>query len=173
MSKQLKAMITDAVRSRFEGVDEACVVDLTGLNVEHTIAVRTALSDKNMRMMVVKNSLARRAFDGGPLDPLGRELSGPCAFVTGGDSVIDVAREMVRLAQEYPSITLKRGLLRGETDVSAVADLAKLMGKGELMAEIAGLLASPGRALAGCLASPQGKIAGCLKAMVDSGGEES
>lgn len=172
MSKQLKTMITDALRSRFEGVEEACVVDLTGLNVEHTQAVRTALSDRDMRMMVVKNSLARRAFEGGPLGPLGLDLSGPCAFVTGGDSVIDVAREMVKLAAEYPQITLKRGLLSGDQELTAVAELAKLSGKKELLSEVAGLLASPGRALAGCLTSPQSKLAGCLKAMAE-GGEES
>ncbi len=171
MSKQLKTLITESLQSRFEGVDEACVVDVTGLSVEHTMAVRNTLSTKEMRLMVVKNSLARRAFVGGPLAPLGRDLRGPCAFVTGSGSVIDVAREMVDLAKTYPAITLKRGILSGDSEVTEVAALAKLKGKAELMGEIACLLASPGRAIAGCLSSPAGKIAGCLKAMADCGEE--
>ena len=85
--------------------------------------------------------------------------------------MIDVAREMVDLAKEYPAIKLKRGILSGDTEVTDVAALAKLQGKAELMGEIACLLASPGRAIAGCLSSPQGKIAGCLKAMVERGEE--
>jgi hypothetical protein len=40
--------------------------------------------------------------------------------------------------------------------------------KGDLLGEVAMLVASPGRAIAGCLRSPQSKIAGCLKARIDA-----
>ena len=167
MSKPIKAMVTEALRSRFEDVAEACVVDLTGLDVDSTVRVRRALSAKSMRLMVVKNSLARRAFAGGPLEPIGDFLSGPCALVTGGDSAIEVAKEMVALAKEYPAIKLKNGLLVGDRELLPVSEMAALKGHDELIGEVAGLITSPGRAIAGCLSSPQGKIAGCLKTIVE------
>ncbi len=171
MSKQLKSLVTEALRSRYQGVDQACVVDVCGLNVEDIIKVRRELTSKNIRLRVVKNSLARRAFAGGPLETLGNDLSGPCALVTGGDSAIDMAREMVRLAVEFPPLALKKGIMEGESSLIPVADLAKLMGRTELVREIASMLGSPARSLAGCLASPQSRIAGCLKAMADKSGE--
>ncbi len=169
MSKQLKTLITDTLRSRYEGVDSACVVDVTGLTVEDAQRVRRALAAKRIELMVVKNSLARRALDGGPLESLGRDLAGPCALVTGGDSVIDVAREVVKLAGEFPKLILKRGIMDGDPEVTEVAELAKLKGKSELLSDIAMLMASPGRAIAGCVGSPAGRIAGCLKAIVEKG----
>jgi len=69
MSKQLKDMLTEALRSRYAGVNEACVVDLTGLNVEETQVVRRRLTSKNFRLMVVKNSLARRRFSNSSRSP--------------------------------------------------------------------------------------------------------
>ncbi|MEE9294446.1 MAG: 50S ribosomal protein L10 [Phycisphaerae bacterium] len=171
MSKQLKSLVTDALRARYEGIDRACVVDVSGLNVEDTIKLRRELTSRNIRLRVVKNSLARRAFAGGPLETLGNDLSGPCALVTGGDSAIDMAREMVRLAVEFPQLGLKQGILEGESSLVSVPDLAKLMGRTELLSELAGLLSSPGRSLAGCLSSPQSRIAGCLKAMADKSEE--
>lgn len=167
MSKPIKAMVTELLRSRFEDVTEACVVDLTGLDVDSTVQVRRVLLAKSMRLLVVKNSLARRAFADGPLEPIGDYLSGPCALVTGGDSAIEVAKEMVALAKEYPAITLKNGLLVGDRELIPVADIASMKGYGELIGEVAMLVASPGRAIAGCLSSPQGKIAGCLKTIAE------
>ncbi len=167
MSRQLKAVLEQELRSRYEGVDEACVVDLSRVKVADTMMLRRALCDRKMRVMVVKNSMARRAFADGPLAPIGSSLAGPCALVTGGDSVIDVAREIVRLAKELPGIVPKDALLEGEVELTSVADVAKMKGHAELMGELAMLVASPGRAIAGCLSSPQSKIAGCLKAMAD------
>lgn len=171
MSKQLKTMVTESLRRRFDGVEEACVVDMTGVNVAQAMKIRRMLSARNMRVVVVKNSLARRAFEGGPLDVIGKNLSGPCALVTGGDSAIEVAREMVSLAKEFTALTLKEGLLTGIPELVPVTELAAMKGQAELVGEIAMLLASPGRALAGCLGSPQSRIAGCLKTMAEAEGE--
>ncbi len=172
MSRQLKSMMTEAVKSRYADVDEACVVDISKLNVADTVAFRRALSSKEMRISVVKNSMARRAFDGGPLEPLGRSLSGPCALVVGGDSAIEVAKEIVRLLKEMPKVEPKIALLSGEAEVMPLEEVAKLKSQRELVGDIAGLLRSPGAALAGCISSPASKIAGCLKAMIDGASEE-
>lgn len=167
MSKQLKALMVDTLRKRYEGVQEACVVDVSGVNVEKTVRLRRELTAKGMRMHVVKNSQARRAFDGGPLGPLGEQLAGPCALVTGGDSIIDVAKEIVRLTKDHEALTPKFALLVDETAPMLVVDLAKFKNFAELMSEIALLVVSPARRLAACLASPQAKIAGCLKVLAD------
>ena len=163
----MKTLMTETLRSRYAEVDQACVIDITRLNVADTIRFRRLLRAKSMRVSVVKNSMARRAFAGGALEPLGRSLEGPCALVTGGDSAIEVAKECQRLSKELPLLGLKLALLAGDSEVMSLMDAASLKGHRELLADISGLISSPGRALAGCLSSPQGKIAGCLKAMVE------
>ncbi len=167
MSKVLKEMVTDVLRGRYDGVEEACVVDITALNVAQTQDVRRKLIEKSISCRVVKNSLARRAFAEGPLKPLGSRLAGPCALLTGGDSIVEVAKTVASLARLYPKIVLKDGLLKGELETISVEDMSRMKSRLELLGDIAGLVSGPGRALAGAMSSPQGKIAGCLKAMAD------
>ncbi len=170
MSRQLKDLMTESLRERYAQVDEACVVNITGLNVAETIRFRRSLISKNMRVSVVKNSLARRAFAGGALEPLGRSLVGPCALVTGG-SAISVAREIIDLAKALPKVELKSALLAGESEVLPLEEVAQLKSQPELIGDVAMLIASPGRALAACLKSAQSKIAGCLKALAEAEAE--
>jgi large subunit ribosomal protein L10 len=169
MSKPLKKMMTDVLRDRYEGVDSACVVDLTGLNVDKTTVFRRSLREKAIKVEVIKNSMAARAFEGTTLEPLGKSLEGPCALITGGDSVIEVAKLLVQLAKDLAAITLKQAMIDGDPDLLDVATLATFKSRVELLGEVAMLAASPGRAIAGCVSSPQSKIAGCLKAIVDKG----
>jgi large subunit ribosomal protein L10 len=171
MSMELKTMIADVLRDRYVGIDEACVVDMSKLSVQDAQSVRRSLTAKNLRVSVVKNSMARRAFEGGPLESLSRGLSGPCALVTGGDSIIDMARALVDIAKEYPNLTTKHAVMDGEAELYEVSVVAKFRGRLELLGEVANLVGAPGRSIAGAIASPQGKIAGCLKAIVENSGD--
>jgi large subunit ribosomal protein L10 len=174
MSKPVKDLITKELREQYQGVDSVCVVDLTGLDSKANHAFRGGLRAKGIAMHVVKNSLARRAFREGPLAPLGEALDGPCALVTGGESIVDVAKELAKWAKQFPQVGLKKAIIEGDADLVGVAELATWKGRTELIGEIAMLAASPGRSIAGCLNSPGGKIAGCLKALIEKqeGGEE-
>ena len=170
MSKELKALMADSYRRRYEGVSEACVVDVSRLNVAETMDVRTSLRHKGMRLNVVKNSLARRALAGGPLEALTASLEGPCAIAFGGESVIDLARTLARLAKDHTHLALRRGMLAGDPSLVAVEEIARFRDRFELLGDVAGLVAGPGRKVAACLVSPSSKIAGCLKAMIEQAG---
>lgn len=160
-------MLSDDLRKCYESVESVCVVDLTGLDVQKTQQIRRDLTQKNMRLQVVKNSTARLAFSDGPLGPLAKVLSGPCALVTGGDSIVEVAKTLVQWSKEFSEFTLKQAIVEGDTDLLDTRELSKMKSRIELIGEVAMLASSPGRAIAGCLGSPQGKIAGCLKAIVE------
>ena len=167
MSKPVKDLISRDYQNRYVGVDSACVVSVIGLDAISTNRLRGELRSKNIRLQVVKNRLARRAFVDSPLEPLGKTLEGPCAFVTGGESIIDVAKTLAGLRKTYPAIKLKQGMLDGDPELIDVAQLAKMKSRVELLGEVAMLIASPARSVAGCLAGPGGRITGCLKARAD------
>lgn len=167
MSKPIKQMVTDELKSRYDGVASACVIDMTGMEVQEQQRLRGAIRQKSGRVQVVKNSLARRAWQGSPLEPLGASLEGPCAVVIGTESIIDIAKALVEAAKEFNKLSLKKAIFEGDPDLVTVEQLSKMKGKRELVGEIAMLVSSPGRSIAGCLRSPQSKIAGCLKAIVE------
>ncbi|MCG3137806.1 MAG: 50S ribosomal protein L10 [Phycisphaerae bacterium] len=167
MSKRIKDLMTDEILKDCQTVDSACVVDISGLNAIKTNKLRGALKKHNIQLQVVKNSLARRAFADGPLGPLAKSLTGPCALVFGEPAITDIAKELVKWAREYKEITLKNGTIEGDADLMSVDMMAQLKGRMELLGEIAMLLSSPARRLAGAIQSPAGKIAGCAKAKAD------
>lgn len=167
MSKPVKDVITHEYQSRYGELDSACVVNVIGLDAISTNRLRNDLKAKKIRLHVVRNSLARRALAEQPLAPLTKALTGPCALVTGGDSVMDVAKVLVAIQKTYPKLELKVGIVGGEPEVYAVEQIAKMKTRMETLGEVAMMIASPGRRLAGCVASPGGKIAGCVKAVVE------
>lgn len=167
MSKVIKGMVTDELRSRYDGVSSACVVDITGLNVQEQQELRTSLREKNARMQIVKNSMVKRALKDGPLKLLSESLTGPCALIVSEQSIIDVAKVLIEASKDFSELKLKQAMMDGDTDLLTVVQLSKMKSLHELVADISMLISSPGRSIAGCLGSPQSKIAGCLKAIVD------
>lgn len=170
MSKPVKDIVTNEIAARYKGVDSACVVDLTGLDSIKTHKLRGGLRQKGIELHVVKNRLARRAFASGALAPLGKSLVGPCALATGGQSIVDVAKELVKWAKDLRTIGLKKAIVEGDPDLVDVEVVATWKGRPELQGEAAMLASSPGRRLAGCVGGPAGRIAGCVKAIVEKAG---
>lgn len=168
MSKFVKELITTELRERYQGVRSACVVDLTGLDVQAQEKLRRTVRAKSGRIEVVKNSLARRALRGAPLGPLTDAMDGPCALVTGdGDSIIDIAKTLVESAREFTKLKFRHAIVDGDPSLLTVADVARMRNRGEVLAELAMLIASPTRRLAGCLGGPAGRVAGCVKTVAD------
>ncbi len=167
MSKPVKDIVSRQIAKWGEGVTNACLVNLSGLNAVKTNRLRGALKKKNIQVHIVKNSLAKRAFSSGPLKPLAEAMEGPCALVYGEPAIIEIAKELIRWAKEYKEIELKTGLLEGESDLFSVEEISRMKSRNELIGEIAMLLLSPIRRLAGAMASPGAQIAGCLKTMIE------
>ena len=64
MSKPIKELIIDDYRKRFQELDGALVVDLRGIEANDNNDLRCGLHSKAIRVTVVKNTLARKAFAG-------------------------------------------------------------------------------------------------------------
>jgi len=167
MSKPVKEMIRKELVSRFAGVTSMAVVGFSGLDAEANHTIRGKLREKDIRLSVVKNSLARQAFDRLGLQDAGRLLDGPCAVAYGADSVVAVVRELLDLNKQYPALELKSALLDGELFQGAeeVKRLGSFPTREEAVAEVLGCVLSAGGALAGCLAGPGGQIASILKSI--------
>lgn len=167
MSRPIKEMIAAELRQRYDGVNGACVIELTGMGVEAQQQLRRRLAEKSARIEVVKNSLARMAFRDTPLEPLGASLVGPCALVVSAESLIDTAKMLINAAKDFAALKLKQAMIEGDPNLVTVVELSRMKGRRELLGDVAMLLLSPARSIAGCMRSPQSKIAGCLKAIVD------
>ena len=167
MSKPVKEMIVREYKERFEGTDDALVVSLRGIDNAGTGKIRKDLRAKDIRVQVVRNSLAVKAFEGTGLAGLEPVLKGQSAVVYGAETVVDVAREIVEVVKEFPDIELKGAVLDGQLfeGDSGVKELSKFPTRDEAIAQVITLVLSPARNLAGQLKGPGGRLAGILKAI--------
>ena len=64
MSKFVKNLLMDDLKRRWDGVNGLLLVSLNGLSANNDHALRKQLRDKKIQVVMVKNSLARRATEG-------------------------------------------------------------------------------------------------------------
>ena len=168
MSKKVKNLMEQEYKSHFDGINECMVVSLRGVNGVDNNAVRGDLLSKNIHINMIKNSLARRAFASVGMEGVKDVLVGPCAIAYGGESIVDVAKEIVGWAKKLENIEIKGGFVEGEVlDSQAAVELSKLPSRAELQGAAVNLAQSPGSRLAGAIISPAGNIAGCIKTLVE------
>jgi large subunit ribosomal protein L10 len=162
MSKYVKNLITEHLRERFKDVGDALLVNMVGLDANADNRLRAELGQKNIQVMVVKNSLARRATEGTPLAAMFEGLTGSSAVCWGAEDLVSVAKEITRLArdEQYEAFRARGGVMDGEKlTPEQVRQVSQWPGREEVLAQIVGLIAGPGAALAGLLGGPGSLLA--------------
>jgi large subunit ribosomal protein L10 len=174
MSKTVKAIIEKELKSRFEGVSECLVVSIRGLKGDENNELRNDLLKQKISLNVVKNSLASRAFGELGMESMRELLSGPCAVVFGGDSIVDVAKSLVEWSKKLDQLEVKGSYLDGKVlDGKATISLSKMPNRRELSGIIVRQFLSPGSKVSGAIISPASAIAGCIKTLIDNKSSES
>jgi large subunit ribosomal protein L10 len=153
-------MIASEYGRRFEGVTGAVVVEIRGLDGQATTNMRGKLREKGIRVTIVKNALARRSFRGGPLGSLETALKGPSALLTGMESAVLVAREIVKVAKAEKKVVLKGALFDGEyyDGEAGVQLLGSFPTREEAQAKVVTLVLSPARNIMGVVKTIQERL---------------
>ena len=160
MSKYVKDLITAELKKRFDGVEEALLVNVIGMPNEQNVALRRQLRQKKINLVVVKNSLARRATEGTALAPAFEGAEGTLAVVWGGDDLISLAKEVVRIAgqKEFAPFSPQGGVMDGQKlSPAEVTEVSKWPNRQEQLSILVGQILSPGAHLSAQLLGP-GKL---------------
>lgn len=167
MSKTVKELLMRDYKDRLEGVDDALVVSIRGVAANDNNRLRNDLAAKQIKITVVRNSLVRKILADTPLAGLDPILEGPSAIAYGAESVVDVARELVRWAREVKNLELKGAILDGQVfeGNKGVVELSKFPTRDEAIAQAVTLVLSPGRNLMAQVKGPGAQLAGIIKAI--------
>ena len=134
--------------------DTAIVSDHRGLTVAELLKVRRELRAKDIQYRVIKNRLAKIAAEQADRAELVPLLVGPSAIAIGGADESSLAKGLMDATKPY-NVEIRGAALNGETvDAAAVKTLAALPGREQLLAQLAGGLASPLSSMASLLAAP-------------------
>jgi large subunit ribosomal protein L10 len=164
MSKAVKEMVIDDIGRRLGDETDMLVVDVSRLDAFAANKWRLDLRKKNIRVLTIRNTLARRALERSGVKGLDAVLEGPSTLLFGGQDVVALSKEIVEASKGNEKITIKGGTVEGSVlDAAGVDALSKSPSREELIAKIAGQILAPGANLAAALLGPGATIASQLK----------
>ena len=175
MSKYVKEMMTDDLVSKWDGVGELMLVSMVGMEANDTVALRKRFREKNIHMVVVKNSLARRATEGTTLAPAFEGAKGAQAVIWGAEDVVALAKEVIAVAEtpQFKLFAPTGGVLDGaKLSADEVKAVSKWPSRGEMLSIISGQIMSPAMTLSGQLLGPAKLLASQIKKKGEEEGAE-
>ena len=172
MSKYVKNLIAEHLREQLRSVHDALLVNMIGLDVNTNTRLRAELRSKNIKVLVVKNSLAARATEGTPLAPLFAGLGGTAAVCWGSEDIVSLAKEITKLVKgdKYAPFAARGGVMDGEPlTAPQVEQVSKWPSRTEQLSILLGQILSPGAMLVSQLNS----VGGALASQIEQKGGET
>ncbi len=167
MSKYVKDLVTRDIKRRLEGVEDAVLVSYIGMDANTTNELRGELEKKDIHMLVVKNSLARRASEGTRLAAAFEGTSGQVGVCWGSTDFVSLVKEIVKLDKnkdKYTKFVADGGVMDGEKlDADGLKAVSKWPSRQEQISILVGQILAPGANLSGAMLGPGRKLNSQIK----------
>jgi large subunit ribosomal protein L10 len=168
MRREEKDVIIENLTQRLNEAKHFYLTDISSLNAEETSNLRRKCFEKEINLLVVKNTLLRKAMEKaeGDFDDLYDVLkdSTSIMFCETGSIPAKLIKEF-RKTKEKPVLKgafVEESIYIGDDQLDA---LINIKNKEELLGDLLMLLQSPARNLVSALASSGSKLAGALKTL--------
>src|ERR1700683_4000116 len=171
-----KIGVVEGIPTRVGEASASIVSEYRGLTVAELAELRSNLAAVGGDYRIFKNTLVRRAIDGGVYQPLSEYLNGPSALTFVQGDVSAVAKALRDFSRTNPLLVIKGGLADGTLlSTSDLAALADLPPRDVLLARLAGAIAAPMTQMAGLLQALPRNLAYGISALIEqreAGGEK-
>lgn len=150
------------------------LAEYKGLTVREISELRQKIRGAGAQMIVVKNRLMKLALRDTPAAGLESFLTGPNAAIFCYEDDIAPAKVIAEFAQNHEAIKWKGGYLEGAIfDAQAMARIAALPPKPQIVANAIGAIAGPLQAMVGVLQGLVSDLVYTLQAVADKRGGAS
>jgi large subunit ribosomal protein L10 len=164
-----KERIVDELAADLGSAETLIVADYRGLTNKQLEALRDQLLPHGARFRIVKNTLTRRAAEQAGAAALLVMLEGPTAiaFIESSGDPAAVAKALAATAKETNVLTLRGGILEGETLSGEEVDrLATLPPVDVLRGQLVGAIVAPITLLLGLVSAPLRDLHGLIDARI-------
>jgi len=176
MNRTEKAAAVEGLEQGLAKAGTAILFGFAGLKVTEVTELRRQVRGTQSKYLVVKNTLARRAVKGTPLEPMIEHFRGPTAVAYNASNAVALAKVLTTFAKANPNLVFKGALVEGQAiaarEIAAIADLPT---REELVSKLLFLIQSPMRRLVTVLNGPMRSLAGTLHQIAEqkskSGGD--
>lgn len=169
MKKEDKAIIIDSIKQSLQSYPTFYLIDVTGLNSVATTDLRRKCYKSEIKMIVVKNTLLHKAFEGLENDytPLYDSLSGTTALLLSNVSNTP-AKLLKEFSDKKASVPALKAAYAEESfyvGANQLDALVNIKSKNELIGDVIALLQSPAKNVISALQSGANTIHGVLKTL--------
>lgn len=170
MTREEKTIVINSIADKLRDYPHYYITDASGLNAEQTAALRKMCFEKQVELIVVKNTLLEKAMEivgGDHTSEMVKVLQGPTAIMfTHTNKTPAKLIEEFRKKSDKPILKaayVEESVYMGDDQLKA---LTAIKSKEELIGDIVALLQSPAKNVISALqASAGGKVAGLVKAL--------
>lgn len=143
MILEKKKQQVEDLSKKINGAAAIVLADFRGLTVEQVTELRSAFRKAGVEYKVIKNTLAKFAFNENGITGLDKYLEGPTAMAVSSD-IVAPAKVMSEYAKKFDKLTIKAGMVeKSVIDVDGVKALAELPSKEVLIARMLGSFNAP------------------------------
>lgn len=171
MSKFVKDLLTKDLANRLDGISDCVTANVIGLDANTTSSLRKRLREKGIGLMVVKNSLARRATEGTSLANAFEGVTGTNAVLWGAEDFVSLVKEVNELDKDagaFEKFSTRGGVMDGEKlTPEKVKEISKWPSRAEQLSMLVGQILGPGANLAAQLKGPGAMLASQVKQIAD------
>jgi len=145
MPSDLKRLMAGELTARYGDCAEYVIVSHTQLTGHEMTQLRRGLREKNVRMMVVKNRIARRVLNEIGIGEGAQFIDGPSAILTGECEMAELCKTAEDNAKTYSEKFIVRGGFMGDMALTpeTVTRLANIPPLPVLHAQIVGGIQAP------------------------------
>ncbi len=144
LTRNTKEEILGGYEEAMASAEHAFVIGFKGITVNQVNDLRSKVRKSGGQYVVIKNTLARLAVAGKPLEQVKEHFTGPTAVAYSLADPVALAKVLTDFAKDAPVIEFKGGLVEGRPiAASQVKEIASLPGRQELLAKLVFLMQSP------------------------------
>lgn len=173
MKKEDKTQVIEQLGQKLNEYAHFYLVDVTGLNAAQTSALRRKCFQQDIKMVVVKNTLMRKALENleGDFEALNPALKGTTAvmFCNTANVPAKLLKDKEYQKAGVPALKAayaEEGIYVGANQLDA---LVAIKSKNEVIADIVALLQSPAKNVISALQGAGNTIHGVLKTLGEKG----
>lgn len=163
-----KESIVEKMNSTLSSALSVVVVDYRGLTSAEMTELRSKARATDVKLEIIRNTLARRAFGGTSFECLVDAFKGPTLVATADKEPSATARLLRDFAKNHDKLKIK-ALSLGDTllDASQVERVASLPTKEEAIARLLSVMQAPITKLVQTIAEPHAKLVRTIAAVRD------
>jgi len=143
-----KQQDVETLKTELARISSLILTTFQGITVEEDTKLRRAIQAAGGRYRVIKNTLAQRAGEGTPAEPVLKNLKGTISIAYTTTDPVALAKALTKVAKDVPAFKFRAGVVEGRViSIEEIQALAAMPSREEMFSKLLFLINAPAQRL--------------------------